>query len=272
MQHISKDKQIGLLTKELKEAQAQLKQQYQLVQLGTLVAGIVHEQRAPLWICGNKLSDIEIAVDSLKEYINTIEDSHFLEQLQEILDCTEVIRENLVRQDHTIKYSLALVSHHNPYPISLELNPLINKGLKLFAESKSADFSSRSPKLEIDLDSKIETIEFHKEDFIKVFNNLLSNAYDSLLLKLKTTDFTPQIKVSTRKIDNSISISVQDNGLGISEPDKIFAQFYTTKNTGIGLGLAISKEIADRNNWELSVSSELGKFAEFQLLIPVRSY
>lgn len=67
-----------------------------------------------------------------------------------------------------------------------------------------------------------------------------------------------------------VAISVLDNGSGISPENikKLFEPLFTTKTKGIGLGLAVSKKLAEANNGRIEVRSEAGKGSKFTVWLP----
>jgi signal transduction histidine kinase len=84
--------------------------------------------------------------------------------------------------------------------------------------------------------------------------------------------YKPKVTVKTQDKDNSILISISDNGKGIPEgiKDKIFQPFFTTKPTGqgTGLGLSLSYDIVKAHGGELSVESKSGQGATFIISLP----
>jgi len=102
-----------------------------------------------------------------------------------------------------------------------------------------------------------------------VVRNLLSNA-------IKFTNINGKIKVSANIENDMISLSIKDNGVGISDQDldKLFKIEHihkttgTEKETGTGLGLLLCKEFVERNNGKINVKSELDKGSEFTVIIP----
>ena len=148
-------------------------------------------------------------------------------------------------------------------------------------------FSSNIPNMEIWFDSdKTE----------KIVYNLLSNAFKftseggkiSVKVKLKTAE---QIKSrQTRKFRKReaiiqpsleagyIEISVKDNGAGIAreDQDKIFQRFYQVhdsnskkRNSGTGIGLSLSRDLAKLHNGDLTLVSSPGKGSKFSLMLPI---
>ncbi|MEN3044848.1 MAG: HAMP domain-containing sensor histidine kinase [Candidatus Hydrothermales bacterium] len=99
--------------------------------------------------------------------------------------------------------------------------------------------------------------------------NLVVNA-------LNFTEAGGKVSIETEKIDNKIKISVVDTGSGISKEELpyIFKPYFQgrearTKKTGMGLGLAITKEIIEAHGSEVCVESEPGKGSKFYFLLPL---
>jgi len=102
------------------------------------------------------------------------------------------------------------------------------------------------------------------EQLVQVFNNLIKNAIQAI-----PSDQAGEVLV-TLKTDQQIVISVTDNGAGI-EPDiqsKLFIPNFTTKNTGMGLGLAIAKNIIELSGGTISFSTELNRGTTFTVILP----
>jgi len=101
------------------------------------------------------------------------------------------------------------------------------------------------------------------EQLQRVLSNLIKNAIEAIGEK-QTEKF---IEVSLQSIDNKAIIFVIDNGIGINpeSADKLFVPSFTTKNTGMGLGLAISKSIIETFGGTISFTSEMGKRTAFRI-------
>jgi signal transduction histidine kinase len=77
--------------------------------------------------------------------------------------------------------------------------------------------------------------------------------------------------VTVNKIENNVEISVSDNGVGI-EPENlvhIFEPKFTTKNSGMGLGLGIIKNIIENYKGTITFETQLGKGTTFSVLLPI---
>jgi two-component system phosphate regulon sensor histidine kinase PhoR len=105
-----------------------------------------------------------------------------------------------------------------------------------------------------------------KLQLVNIFLNLLDNAN-------KYSRENPCIKVQTYNKNNSIIVSVSDNGIGIKAEDQktIFEKFYRVSTgdihnvKGFGLGLTFVKNVLDAHSGEISVSSELNKGTTFEI-------
>ena len=95
--------------------------------------------------------------------------------------------------------------------------------------------------------------------------NLLQNAVDAL----KSTPM-PRIIVSARAENGCAIVTVADNGAGVSEPAQktLFEPFSTTKDNGMGMGLAISRTIIEAHEGRLSWAVSPGERNAVQLLDP----
>lgn len=96
-----------------------------------------------------------------------------------------------------------------------------------------------------------------------VLINLIKNAMESLDGHRK-----PKLRLEVKSQDNRLMIYVSDNGPGI-EPEaieKIFIPFYTTKKTGSGIGLSLSRQIMQLHNGQLKVTSTPGQGSTFSMI------
>ncbi|MBT8219319.1 MAG: hypothetical protein KJP00_05830 [Bacteroidia bacterium] len=86
------------------------------------------------------------------------------------------------------------------------------------------------------------------------------------------SDYQPKVTLSTQQLNNSTTITIQDNGPGIPDSikDKIFQPFFTTKPTGqgTGLGLSLSYDIVKAHGGEITVNSEEGVGTKFVVSLP----
>lgn len=141
----------------------------------------------------------------------------------------------------------------------LDLNDLIRKAVDLFASNPDVAvvLSLQPSPMPVYADSK---------QLLRVFNNLLKNSYQAL-------DSMPNGEIEIRSwIENeSLMVLFTDNGPGISMEvaDKIFAPNFTTKSGGMGLGLAMVKNIILNSGGQVWFESGKNKAPHFFLSLPM---
>jgi signal transduction histidine kinase len=111
------------------------------------------------------------------------------------------------------------------------------------------------------------TLECVPEEMTQALTNLIQNALDAI-----RRDGTGWVRVSGRVEDDTIVISVEDNGMGVRPEDraKLFTPFFTTKEVGVGmgLGLTIVNRVVRSRGGTISVSSEFGSGTQFLVRLP----
>ncbi len=143
-----------------------------------------------------------------------------------------------------------------------EVLTLAKEHIQLQVESKEGTISFKSELK----DPVIEADVFH---LTHIVNNLLDNS-------VKYTQSKPNIRIKSWDQNESVFVSVEDNGIGMSKDTikKIFDKFYRVPTgnihdvKGFGLGLAYVKTMIEAHNGEISVSSDLGKGSIFTIKLP----
>jgi signal transduction histidine kinase len=81
-----------------------------------------------------------------------------------------------------------------------------------------------------------------------------------------------EVVVRVSSVDGSPALEVQDDGPGIGEDakDLIFNAFFTTRSSGVGIGLAVVKQVADDHGFAVQVESERGRGALFRVVMLAR--
>ncbi|WP_242203422.1 sensor histidine kinase [Aestuariivivens insulae] len=107
--------------------------------------------------------------------------------------------------------------------------------------------------------------KFDRTQLIRVVTNLVKNATQAI-----SKDEAPQIIVHVSELNNNVIITVADNGSGVSEENKgkVFEPKFTTKSSGMGLGLAMVKNIVETYNGTVSFESEKDKGTVFKVTFP----
>jgi signal transduction histidine kinase len=109
--------------------------------------------------------------------------------------------------------------------------------------------------------------KFDRTQLIRVVTNLIKNSIQAIEQN-QTED--PRIDVHVYSKKEMVVITVKDNGLGVLDEnkDKVFEPKFTTKSSGMGLGLAMVKKIVNNYNGDITFVSEEGKGTTFKVIFP----
>lgn len=215
-----------------------------LAAIGELAAGVAHEIRNPL-------AAISGSVEILLDEIPKDNPSRMF---------GDVIVREITRINGIVEDLLYFAKPSKNYISRIDPNKLVSETLALLSPSLKKDLVVLIKDFEPDL----AMISVDSGLIKQVLVNLLLNAAQAL---------PPQggeVKVRTRKVEEGITIDVIDTGSGISPEDlpRIFDPFYTTKDRGTGLGLAVSNKIVEIHHGHLKVESKQGGGTTFTLFLP----
>lgn len=222
-------------TQELQESQALLVQQEKQAAFGLLAAGIAHE-------VGNPLA----AISSLVQMLNRREiDDYTRERLQMVDDQLRRIQRTL---RELVDFSRPATTERTLCHIEEAIKAALNIA-KYYKRRKGKKILTR-------FQNGLPRINMVRDQLVQVLLNLILNAMDA-------TSEGGVIEISTCWKDQSIVIAVSDDGHGIpaDNHETIFQPYFTTKQTGTGLGLFVCRSIIDQMEFgkiELTKSSEAG--------------
>lgn len=216
------------------------------------ISMVSHEYRTPLTIIQSSAYLIEQYalkndLNSIKRQINKIETSitHMTRLLDDVL---------MLGKQESGKFIISL----NEIDMISYLNEIINEVLTMDAMKHKIKLISNKPQIQFVTD----TIILHQ-----IVINLLTNA-------LKYSEIDSIINTYIDEQEDRITITISDNGIGISEEDlhNIFEPFQRGDNVGAvsgsGLGLAIVKRCVDMLEGYISVKSEINKGTSFSISLP----
>jgi two-component system NtrC family sensor kinase len=196
--------------------QAKLAHSEKMATIGRLVSGVAHEVNNPLAAI---LGFTDLLLENPQIPDNARED------LQIILHETQRTKD--IVQD--------LLSFARQRPVQRELVH-VNNVLRQTIKLRSYDFASHGVEVIEEFDEKLSPALGDSQQLQQVFLNILNNAYDAV----QEAGQRGQIAIRTRLRGGSIEVAVTDNGTGITNPERIFDPFYTTKQAGKGTGLGLS--------------------------------
>jgi two-component system sensor histidine kinase AtoS len=233
-------KPLNLFAKEIKSLRVQLALQERLATLGEVSAGIAHELRNPM----------AVIAGNTKLLLKSSEDPQQRELLEGIIrEVTEInnIIEELLKFAH---YSQLNKREINIYRLISEIVESLPEGNRVTYDG------DREALLEAD------------EQLLKqALKNLINNAFEAgaSMVDIK-------LDRSFSKGVEWLNIKVSDNGKGMAEQEmeKVFQPFYSTKGSGVGIGLPLVQKIALEHGGSIKVESKLGQGSTFTLSLPMK--
>jgi two-component system NtrC family sensor kinase len=258
----------------LKSTQSQLIQSEKMASLGELTAGIAHEIQNPLNFVNNFSELSNELITEMNEEIdkgNTDEAKAIASDIKQNL---EKINHHGKRADSIVKGMLQHSQKGSGQKEPTDINALAEEYLRLSYHGTLAKDITLNASFVTDLDKSIGNVNLVQQDISRVLLNLYNNAFYAVSERQKMSmgDYHPMVKLTTKRKDGFVEISVNDNGMGIPEKirEKIFQPFFTTKPTGqgTGLGLSLSYDIIKAHGGEIKVVSSEGAGAEFIIQLP----
>jgi signal transduction histidine kinase len=246
---LQQKKTVGELYREIERLRLQMKEQE------TSLREVIHDLKNPLLSIGAS-AKVLMRENPEKEKISFLRNIYqnslsMTRWLEEILAFSDLSLRNLEKDKESLEVNSLVKT-------ATELLSPIGQGKKIIVDFHAQD--------------NLPPIRGNKRWLQRAVENLITNAFK----------YTPEggrieIKTGLTEMNGArrIEISVNDNGVGIPAEDipKIFEPFYRGRNTknekGIGLGLALVKQVVDLHGGKIEVRSEMGKGSHFAILIPV---
>lgn len=235
-------------TASLQQVQRELIQAEKLAVLGEMSAGINHEINQPL--------------TALKSYAaNSL---RYAERGD-----TQVVKENLASMVQLVEVMSKIVrrfkifsrkSAHKLAAVPLQVT--LNDSIDLL----QSQIESSATRLQLNLPEKDVLVMADNILLEQVLVNLLNNALQAVQGRPGAL-----VRVGVQSIEGQAAISVEDNGQGIesNSHDRPFEPFYTTKESGLGLGLAISQRIVESFGGRIEVGQSPEGGARFCVMLPL---
>ena len=238
--------QLAEANRHLQEAEATVRRTERLAALGQLSAGLAHEIRNPL-------STIKGSAEMLLKNVDA--NGAVAHELAGFIS-TEVDRTN------------ALVTRFLDFARPLALH-LEKTEIAEVIDEAVAEVEKHTPPLDVSIyknySPDIPPLFLDRQLIERVLYNLVLNAAQAS---------PPQgsVTVVTRQVGDTVEVGVVDRGSGIAAKDResIFNPFFTTKSSGVGLGLAIVAKIVDEHGGQITVESEPGAGSVFRVFLPMK--
>jgi len=233
-------------TEQLVKAQDELVRKEKLSTLGQVAGSVGHELRNPLGVMSNAVYFLQTVLgdadETTKEYLG-------------------ILKDEIANADRIVGDLLDSVRTKPPQPEAANVKTLLEQTLAKFEIPANVSLSLEIPQA-------LPPLLVDARQIQQVFRNLLSNGAEAM-----PTGGTLEIRAVENSAENTITISVRDTGSGITEEGmaRLFQPLFTTKPSGIGLGLMVVKNLTQANGGEVAVQSALGKGTTFSVTLPRQS-
>lgn len=230
----------GSLEEKLRQQERQLAHMGRVTLMGRVVAEIVHEVGQPLQAIANIVAAIDVQArkggitnERLTDHLGFVDEG--IEQTQGIL--------NRLR---------SFIKDSDPDQVPVDLNELIRTTLDF------VDAERRKLKIDIvqELCDEQTKVLADRVQIQQILVNLIGNAFDAI------GDLEPcrrSVVVRTSRNDGRIKVEIQDSGTGLEiDSEQLFMPFVTTKENGLGMGLAICSRIAKNHGGTIAGHSANG--------------
>jgi len=217
--------------------------------IGETAVMVGHDLRNPLQTI---INTIHLAKESMKMDEVSPTERHL--RLERALD---TIREQADFMNKIVSDLQDYARQTKPTFVEYDMQTLINETLSSISISKAVEVSSTVepdlPKLNVD-----------PSLLRRAFTNIVTNA-------LQAMPDGGKLRIKAWRSEKLATVSFQDTGKGISEDvkAKMFSPLFTTKEKGVGLGLAVTRRLVESHRGEIKVTSKLGEGTTFTVEIPL---
>jgi PAS domain S-box-containing protein len=237
----------------LLDAQMELARATRMTTLGELTASIAHEVNQPLAAVVNAAAACRRWLDG---------GSPNLDEARSAVDW--IVNEGN-RASEVIRRVRALANKTDIEKVPLDVNDVVREAIALVQR----EFISHRASLRMELAPALPMILGDRVQLQQVIINLVMNGIEAMQ---SVTDQPRELVVGSHQNEtHRVLVTVTDSGVGISaeNADRLFNAFFTTKSSGMGMGLSICRSIIEAHGGRMSAANNVGPGARFQLMLPL---
>jgi signal transduction histidine kinase len=238
-------RQLAQVNRDLQNSFEQIKRADRLSAIGQLSASLAHEIRNPL--------------ASISGATNLVESTKTSEEMRRA--SIAIIHKEIERLNRLLTNLLDFARPRQPEFRAVQPGQLIDAIINL------AGHSAQQKGITIlkDVPPSVPTFECDPEQMKQVVLNLMINAVQAMTAP-------GEIVLSARQYDSSVMIRVRDHGTGIDDQDldNIFNPFFTTKDSGTGLGLSVVYQIVTQHGGTVTAERNTDRGMTFSVVVPQR--
>ena len=250
---VIRDNSLHLQQERLEKAHlAEIAHMTRLSLIGSMGSGIAHQVNQPLTAISNYS---QACIQLIKA------EQPDLTKLSEVLSKTYEQAQKAGKIIHRMK---DLASQRTTSRTMTSIDTLIENAVNFCAHECYQD----NIQVTLELNPNIPKIAMDSVQIEQVLLNLIRNAIDALKEQVKESDKTISIQTQLNK---GLEVRVKDNGPGLTDlqKEKILMPFYTSKSSGMGMGLSISRSIIEAHGGTINFNSKLGVGTTFYFNLPI---
>src|SRR2546421_4244339 len=218
--------------------------------LTLLAAGVAHG-------LGNPLNSLNIHLQLMERQARKLKGQD-RDQLQTLI---EICRGAINRLDSIVSQFLRAIRPSRPQLQPENINAIVEEAVRFF----SAEIEARDIVVETELRSDLPSLQLDRDQMKQAFYNVIKNSFEAMKRR-------GILRIRTDMDESHIRVSFIDTGGGMSAEklSHVFEPYYTTKESGTGLGLLIVRRIVREHGGELAIESTEGKGLTFTIRLPLK--
>ncbi len=242
------------LERQMRAQHAELSHSARLTTMGEMAAGMAHEINQPLAAISAYAEGAKVRLRG-----NNFDPA-------DLADVFDRIAADSQRASEVVRRMRQFVRKRDTDMIVVDVNRLAQEVSRFVAH----EAVSRSVRIELDLLDTLPRVYADPIEIQQVMLNLVRNAMDGMD---DVDDAKKQLRISIRPAGDMVEISVEDSGPGISKQlaEQVFEPFFTSKEDGLGLGLAISRSIVEAHKGRMAISESSLGGAKVHFSLPIYS-
>ena len=245
--------------KKHKQLQDELAHVARLSNMDEMATGLAHELNQPL-------SAISHYVDAAQTLLAAEPNTN-----NKLLEIMQSASEQVLRAGEIVRHCRQFASKQPMEKCAIDLNDLTQETVRFL----NSDAQDNNISIHVTLDDQLPSIEIDKVQIQQVLVNLIRNGIEAMQNnngKARTLTVYTHLN-GTNRNEYEAQVTVKDTGPGlkISQTENLFQPFYTTKSTGMGMGLSISRSIIDAHGGKLWLDSQHNSETQFHFTLPIET-